>query len=290
MHGFLLIDKPQRWTSHDVIAKLRGVLKTKRIGHGGTLDPMATGLLVIAVGQATRLLQYVNLEPKEYEGTIRLGEETDTQDADGKVVAQASTHGIGVDAVTAAARRMLGDSDQVPPMYSAVKVGGTPLYKRARRGEYVERAPRRIAVHELDVLSFAPPSIAFRVVCSGGTYVRTLAHDIGKALGCGAHLSALRRLRVGRMSVAAAVTMDASDFPLIPLSDALAPIPAIEIPHDTAQRLRHGLDAQIAADGDRILTHEGACFPVAFCLRVGESWQPKVVFPPPEATSERDRE
>jgi len=204
LDGVLLVDKPGQHTSHDVIARLRGILRTKKIGHAGTLDPMATGLLIVLVGKATRVSQFMISLDKEYEGAIELGKVTDSQDADGEVMETRPVPPLTEAEVQAAIRGFLGDQYQMPPMFSAIKIGGVPLYKKARKGEDVEREPRFIRVMSWDLLGFDPPQIR----CSKGTYVRTLAHDLGAKLGCGAHLSALRRTATDRFNVAQALTLD----------------------------------------------------------------------------------
>ena len=208
MEGILLVDKPRDHTSHDVVARLRGKLKMKRIGHAGTLDPMATGLLVILVGKATKVSQYLVGLDKEYEGTIELGKVTDTQDADGEVMETRPVPPLSEADVLTAVKTFLGDQYQMPPMYSAIKIAGVPLYKSARKGEEIEREPRCIRVMSWDVLRFATPQIDFRLTCTKGTYVRTLAHDLGAKLGCGAHLSALRRTATDKFKVAQALTLE----------------------------------------------------------------------------------
>ena len=208
MEGILLVDKPRDHTSHDVVARLRGKLKMKRIGHAGTLDPMATGLLVILVGKATKVSQYLVSLDKEYEGTIELGKVTDTQDAEGEVMATKPVPVLTEDEVQATIKSFLGDQYQLPPMYSAIKIAGQPLYKAARKGEEVVREPRFIRVMSWDLLRFASPQIDFRLRCTKGTYVRTLAHDLGAKIGCGAHLAVLRRTATDKFTVSQALTLD----------------------------------------------------------------------------------
>jgi len=208
LEGVLLVDKPRDHTSHDVVARLRGKLRMRKIGHAGTLDPMATGLLVILLGRATRVSQYLISLDKEYEGTIELGRTTDSQDADGQVMETRPVPPLAEAEVRLAMQAFLGDQYQTPPMFSAVKIGGVALYKRARRGEEVEREPRFIRVMSWDLLRFSTPHIDFRMRCTKGTYVRTLAHDLGAKLGCGAHLSALRRTATDSLSVSDALTLD----------------------------------------------------------------------------------
>src|SRR5882724_959098 len=208
MEGVLLVDKPRDHTSHDVIARLRGKLKMKRIGHAGTLDPMATGLLVVLVGKATSMSQYIISLDKEYTGTLKLGVTTNSQDADGEVVETRPVPELTAEQVQAAMSTFLGDQYQVPPMFSAIKINGVPLYKLARKGEEIEREPRFIRVMSWELTRFAPPELDFKVRSTKGTYVRTLAHDLGQKLGCGAHLTALRRTATDKLNVAQALTME----------------------------------------------------------------------------------
>ena len=206
--GVLLVDKPGDHTSHDVVARLRGKLRMKKIGHAGTLDPMATGLLVILIGKATRLSQFLIGVDKEYEGAIELGKTTDSQDADGQMMETRPVPSLTEAELHAAIQGFLGDQYQMPPMHSAIKIGGVPLYKKARQGEEVEREPRFIRVMSWDIVRFGLPRFDFRMRVTKGTYVRTLAHDLGQKLGCGAHLAALRRTASGAFSVADALTLD----------------------------------------------------------------------------------
>jgi tRNA pseudouridine55 synthase len=208
LEGILLIDKPRDHTSHDVVARLRGKLRMKKIGHAGTLDPMATGLLIMLLGKATRVSQYLISLDKEYEGTIELGKTTDSQDADGQVMETRPVPALAEADIRASMQGFLGDQYQIPPMFSAIKVGGVALYKKARKGLEIEREPRFIRVMAWDLLRFATPHIDFRLRCSKGTYVRTLAHDLGAKLGCGAHLCALRRTATDRFNVSEAMTLD----------------------------------------------------------------------------------
>jgi tRNA pseudouridine55 synthase len=208
LDGVLLVDKPTDHTSHDVIARLRGKLKTKRIGHAGTLDPMATGVLVVLVGKATRASQYLMSLDKEYTGTIKLGEVTNTQDAEGEVLETRPVPPLTSEQLLAVMKTFVGDQYQTPPMYSAIKIDGVPLYKLARKGEEIEREPRFIRISSFDVTRFASPEIDFILRCTKGTYVRTVAHDLGAKLGCGAHLSALRRTATGKFTIAQCLTMD----------------------------------------------------------------------------------
>lgn len=208
INGVLVIDKPADWTSMDVCAKLRGVFHEKRVGHGGTLDPMATGVLPVFFGRATRAADFVTGEEKEYTATLRLGLTTDTQDVTGTVLEEkpvAVTRGE----LEAVLPRFTGELEQVPPMYSAIKLQGKKLYELARKGVEVERKPRHITIHALEAVGQeGPADYVLRVVCSKGTYVRTLCHDIGQALGCGGCMAALRRVRVGQFGLDGAVTLE----------------------------------------------------------------------------------
>lgn len=208
--GVLLIDKPTEHTSHDVVARIRGILRMKRVGHAGTLDPMATGLLVVLLGKATKLSQFLMSVDKCYTGSVTLGKITNTQDAEGEVMETRPVPAFGEAQVAAALRGMVGDQYQIPPMFSAIKIKGQPLYKAARAGEEIEREPRFIRVKRFELTRWAPPDVLdFVVDCTKGTYVRTLAHDLGQKLGCGAHLSALRRISSGALHVDRAVTLEA---------------------------------------------------------------------------------
>ncbi|MGB0409328.1 MAG: tRNA pseudouridine(55) synthase TruB [Opitutales bacterium] len=207
--GILLVDKPQGITSHDVVSKLRRVFHIKKIGHAGTLDPMATGLLLMLIGKATKVSQYLMSMDKEYTGTVRLGQTTDSQDADGEIVDERPVPELTEERVRKEMKGFLGDQYQTPPMYSAKKVNGQALYKLARQGKTVEREPRVINISKFEMIRFAPAEIDFVVACSKGTYVRTIAHDFGERLGCGGHLTALRRTGVGKFRIEKADTIEA---------------------------------------------------------------------------------
>ena len=199
--GVLLVDKPKGLTSHDVVYHLRRKLQMRKIGHAGTLDPMATGVLVMLIGKATRISQYLMSVDKVYEGEATLGVVTDSQDAEGEVMATRPVPGLAEAAVRETMQTFLGDQYQIPPMHSAIKIGGVKLYQLARKGEEVEREPRFIRVASFDLLSFALPKLTFRLACTKGTYVRTVTHDLGQKLGCGAHLSELRRTASGKFTI-----------------------------------------------------------------------------------------
>lgn len=208
LEGVLLVDKPKEHTSHDVIARLRRKLQMKRIGHAGTLDPMATGLLVILVGKATKASQYITSLDKEYTGTIELGKTTNSQDADGEVMATAPVPDLAPDELGRHMKTFIGDQYQTPPMHSAIKIDGVPLYKMARKGKTVEREPRFIHISRFDLLKFEPPEIDFLLQCSKGTYVRTVAHDLGIKIGCGAHLSKLVRTATDKFRLEEALPLE----------------------------------------------------------------------------------
>lgn len=206
--GVLLVDKPGDHTSHDVVARLRRKLNMKRIGHAGTLDPMATGLMILLIGKATKISQYLISLDKEYEGTVELGKVTDSQDADGEVLETRPVPPLSEAELRTAMKAFLGDQYQTPPMYSAIKIDGVPLYKSARKGVEVDREPRFIRVMSFELTKFALPRFDFRLRCSKGTYVRTIAHDLGQKLGCGAHLAALRRIATDKFNVSQALTIE----------------------------------------------------------------------------------
>ena len=208
LEGVLLIDKPIGLTSHDVVDRVRRKLKMKRIGHAGTLDPMATGLLIILVGKATKLSQYLMSLDKAYQGTITLGETTNTYDAEGEVMTTKPVPDIAQTEVQEVLNTFVGDQYQTPPMFSALKIDGQPLYKMARKGKEVEREPRFIRISRFDITRFALPEVDFSLDCTKGTYVRSLANDIGGKIGCGAYLSALRRSASDRFSIDDATSLD----------------------------------------------------------------------------------
>jgi tRNA pseudouridine55 synthase len=207
--GVLLVDKPAGPTSHDIVDAVRRRFRFPKVGHGGTLDPQATGLLVLLIGRATKLADQFTGSDKAYEGTMVLGVSTDSFDADGKIVREADYRAVTREQVEERMRAMAGDLMQAPPMVSAVKVHGVPLYKLARRGQTVERKSRLVHIYELTLKSFEPPAVAFSIRCTKGTYVRSICADIGEALGCGAHLGSLRRTQCGTFSVADAMPLDA---------------------------------------------------------------------------------
>ncbi len=229
--GILLVDKPQDWTSHDVVGFVRSRYRLAKVGHGGTLDPMATGLLVLLLGKGTKCSQAVMVGEKLYRGTIKLGETTNTQDADGQVEETRDVPSLEDAQLDEVFARFEGEIEQIPPMVSAIKKDGVPLYKLARKGQEIEREPRPVTIHHCTRLGTRLPEVDIEVRCSKGTYIRTLAHDIGASLGCGGHLSALRRVASGDYDVANAVSIDAlREMDLEALKPFLLPLDSVSAP------------------------------------------------------------
>lgn len=270
--GILLVDKPQGVTSHDVVARARRLLGTRKVGHAGTLDPMATGLLLLGVDSATRLLTYLVGLDKEYLATIRLGVATDTDDAEGEVVAATDASGVSDAAVAAGIIALTGAIRQVPSTFSAIKVDGRRAYDRARAGEAVELAARNVTIHDFELLASrregAVVDLDVRVACSSGTYIRALARDLGAGLGVGGHLTALRRTRVGPFGVADAVQLpdprehpDAAAPTLLDAADVAAQLfPVVRLDADQTRDLAHGKRVELAepdVDLAAALTPEG---------------------------------
>ena len=289
--GVLVINKPAGWTSHDVVARVRTLLGMPKVGHTGTLDPAATGVLVLCLGRATRIAEYLMHADKAYRAVLRLGVATDTQDATGTVIGRVAETLPDRATIVAAMNSFVGRRQQVPPMYSAVKVQGVPLYKAARAGRTVSRSPREFTVHSLEILSISPTAgpppatvgsggasagpppamidVTFDVVCSKGTYVRTLCADIGEALGVGGHLASLERRRVGRFGLEQALSLDelaglaergAVETRLYTLAAALADLPALHIDRDAVEGLRHGMAVPVS----QVVSSEGAWTAGAF--------------------------
>ena len=252
LHGVLLLDKPLGFTSNDALQKAKGLLRAEKGGHTGTLDPLATGLLPLCFGAATKFSQVSLDADKSYRATLRLGQRTSTGDAEGEVVAE---HPVDVDmaAIAAACGRFTGAIDQLPPMHSALKHEGRALYDYARQGIVIERPTRRVTIHQLDIVDWQAPHVVLDVRCSKGTYIRTLAEDIGAALGCGGHLSALRRTGSGHLNVNLAVTMDAlaamidseREALLHPADVLLAGWPEVRLADDEAGRFLTGLRRRV---------------------------------------------
>ncbi|MBC2602341.1 tRNA pseudouridine(55) synthase TruB [Puniceicoccus vermicola] len=208
LEGLLFVDKPSGMTSHDVVARVRRIYHIKKVGHAGTLDPMATGLLIILVGRATKASNFLMSQPKTYEGEFRLGKVTDSQDADGEVVEEKEVPPVSEEQMKELFDGFLGDQYQTPPMFSAKKIKGVPLYKLARKGQEVEREPRFVHIKSFDLLDMNVPDVKFRIAVSKGTYVRTVAHDLGQKLGCGAYLTSLRRTAINDIDIKRAVPLE----------------------------------------------------------------------------------
>lgn len=277
MHGILIVDKPLGPTSFDVVRKLRAALNLKKVGHTGTLDPMATGVLPLCVGEATKIAGYITEGDKAYEATVTLGAETDTQDATGKVLVEREVPKLTSALIESVLSRFRGGFEQIPPMYSAVKQDGQRLYALARKGVTVERKPRRVSVHELTVRDFSANQVQLYVKCSKGFFVRTLAEDIGKALGCGGHLQSLRRTESGPFLLSQAVSFkDALEWAttpegvqklrhrLVPLENALSEMPALSVSEKEEEKVLCGWPLEVAGQGQvRVLNSQGKLLAVA---------------------------
>lgn len=252
MHGILVVDKPTGVSSAQAVERVKRALRVRRAGHGGTLDPLATGVLPVCLGAATKLAQYLLADDKAYVADGLLGVETDTLDRTGRVLAERPVS-ITRDQLLAAIARRTGEQDQIPPMYSAIKQGGVRLYERARAGEEVERAPRRIRIDRLELVAFDPPRFTVEIACSKGTYVRSLVADLGTDLGCGAHLTELRRTRSGRFSIEQAVPLDRVGQAGVDLREHLIPmsaateLPSVTVPAELEGRIRTGVQLPVEA-------------------------------------------
>ncbi len=288
--GVLVVDKPIGLTSHDVVQIIRRGTGIRRAGHTGTLDPRASGVLVVLIGPAVRLSEYVSASDKRYQATIRLGSTTDTFDADGQITGSFPIESITEEMFTESLQQFIGEIEQVPPPYSAVKVKGRKAYEMAREGEEVDLAPRIINVYSLEVLEWAPPEAVVDVYCSSGTYVRSLANDLGKVLGTGAHLVGLRRTKSGRFTLRDAVPLrrlqesfDAGNWYrfLIPAAEALADWPMIELDADQVELIRHGhrIPAEPGQTGwARGVSQQGDLVGLLNVDDETHEWQPRKVF------------
>ncbi len=286
--GFLIVDKPQGMTSHDIVAAVRRGTRVKRIGHAGTLDPMATGVLVLCIGPATRLSEYVMVSTKQYTATIRLGVETDSYDADGHVIATCNADQVSGADVEAALAHFQGEVEQIPPMYSAIKQGGKKLYEIARQGKEVDRAARKVWLQT--TLVEAPlPEIKIRVTCSAGTYIRSIAHDLGAMLSVGAHLTVLRRDASGTLNdpvlwqtLLDTMTDGTWQHYMVDERRALSSIPELTLSDSQLQDILHGRSipcAEPAANGDlRRAYTPGGQF-IAILAAQQSRWKPEKVFP-----------
>jgi tRNA pseudouridine55 synthase len=290
--GVLVIDKPTGLTSHDIVQIVRKGTNIRRAGHTGTLDPRASGVLVVLLGPAVRLSEYVSASDKRYQAIVKLGASTDTYDADGTVVSTSQVD-VTEEQFQTLLSQYVGEIIQVPPPYSALKIKGKKAYELARAGEEVELAPRKIKVYSLELLEWAPPEAVIDVYCSSGTYVRSLAHDIGEALGCGAHLVGLRRTKSGRFTLRDAIPLrklresfdNGSWYQyLIPAAEALAEWPSVELDADQMEAIRHGhrIPAAPPAEGEvtlaRGISQQGELVALLGYDAETSEWQPKKVF------------
>jgi tRNA pseudouridine55 synthase len=288
--GVLVVDKPVGLTSHDVVQIIRRGTGIRRAGHTGTLDPRASGVLVILIGPAVRLSEYVSASDKRYQATIRLGSSTDTYDSEGIITSTAEVGDISEEDFDEILQKFVGEMEQVPPPYSAIKVKGRKAYEMARKGEDVELEPRIINVYSLEILEWAPPEAVIDVYCSSGTYVRSLANDLGKEMGTGAHLVGLRRTKSGRFTLRDAVPLrrlqeafDAGNWYkfLIPAAEALADWPMVELDPDEVELIRHG--HRVPAEDDqsgwaRGVSQQGDLVALLEADEDAGEWQPRKVF------------
>lgn len=285
--GVLPVDKPVGPTSHDAVAAVRRALRTRQVGHTGTLDPFASGLLLVCFGPATRLAEYLTPLPKTYRAVMRLGEATDTDDRTGEVLARSDVwRDLTEDRVRAALERQVGEIEQLPPRFSAKKVGGERMYAAARRGEEVERRPSRVTIYRIEVLDVRLPEVEFEVECGSGTYIRAIARDAGEALGVGGHLAELRRTRMGAHSVEGAVPLDALGdaervvAAVLSPADAVSHLPRVEVDEAGAAALGHGRALPASADAPAgvplALVGAGGAL-LAIAERTGDRVQPRKV-------------
>jgi tRNA pseudouridine55 synthase len=288
--GVLVVDKPVGLTSHDVVQIVRKGTNIRRAGHTGTLDPRASGVLVILIGPAVRLSEYVSASDKRYQAVIRLGASTDTYDAEGRVTSSAPVT-VTEEQFEKALSQFIGEIEQVPPPYSAVKVKGKKAYEMAREGEEVDLQPRKIQVYNLELLEWAPPEVVIDVYCSSGTYVRSLAHDLGEVLGCGAYLVGLRRTKSGRFTLRDAVPLrklrEAFENGtwyqyLIPAAEALTDWTAVELTHEQVEAVRHGHrvpgDTPEKGTWARGISEQGELVALLEYDPENSEWQPRKVF------------
>ncbi len=290
--GVLVVDKPIGMSSHDVVQVIRRGTGIRRAGHTGTLDPRASGVLVVLIGPAVRLSEFVSASDKRYQATIRLGSTTETYDAEGEItITSASVDDITEAKFSEVLQNYIGEIEQVPPPYSAVKVKGRKAYEMARKGEEVKLEPRKINVFSLEVLEWMPPEVVVDVYCSSGTYVRSLANDLGEELGCGAHLIGLRRTKSGRFSLRDAIPLrrlqeafDAGDWynHLIPAAEALGDWPMVELDGDQVELVRHGhrvpTTSEEASGWARGVSQQGDLVALMEYVEDSNEWQPRKVF------------
>ena len=269
MNGVLVIDKPQGMTSFDIVRQVRRMCKVRRVGHAGTLDPLATGVLPVAVGWATRLVEYMMAGDKSYQATMKLGASTDTQDSEGQILEEKDWQHVDRAALNDAIRHFVGDIEQLPPMYSALKKDGKPLYQLARQGIEVERKLRPVHIDSLVIDDFAPPLVTFTVHCTKGTYVRTLCHDIGQKLNCGAHMTALRRLSCGSFDTSVSHSLEdlqelveqGKPLPFLTPAEVLADWPVLTVAGAVLGRLQDGVAPAMAdLDVSGLVAGDRVCF------------------------------
>lgn len=283
MLGIALVDKPVGISSHDVVNRLRRKFSIKRVGHAGTLDPLASGLLIAAVGPATRFLQYLATEPKVYVGEVKFGAATTTFDAEGDVTANGSVPARLEELVVDALPKFQGLIEQMPPIYSAIKKDGRPLYDYARAGVEVQPNSRRVFIASVDLLESTGDSVKLRVECSGGTYIRSLAHDLGAAIGCPSHLSSLRRISAGRFAVDTASAIDnLGPEAIIPLAEALQPLPHLIVTAEQARTVQMGQRLPIERmlnDGDKVVIIKDPDILIGIASYGEGSLQPECILP-----------
>lgn len=291
MDGVLIVNKPSAWTSHDVVLKARRILKEKRIGHTGTLDPLATGVLVLCVGKATRIARYLEAEEKEYRAVMELGVITDTLDAEGRILERRAYTAPARTTIIDTLRKYSGVIMQRPPAYSAVKLSGVPAYKLARKGIPVELKTRRVTINRLELTSYEDPLVGLDVLCSKGVYIRVLCADIGNDLGTGAHLVSLTRMRSGRFTLEQAMTLDrmaaladqgSIDNALISIDNALGAFPQVDVDVNESEKLSHGTQVPWQAGlGEPLMVrvHDPEGRLVALALAGSGMLRPELVFP-----------
>ncbi len=290
LDGFLAADKPAGITSHDVVQQLRRLSRQRRIGHAGTLDPLATGLLLIGFGRSTRLIEYLIGQPKRYTATVRLGQATDTYDADGTIIAERPI-AVSQQDIAAALASFHGTIQQYAPIYSAIKRGGTPLYKLARTGHEVERPLRNVTFYGLSIESWQEPFLVLDVRCSAGTYVRSLAHDLGEALGCGGHITALRRTAIGQVTLVQAVPLNGLDADslaarILPGPSTISHVPRLAFPAAAAYQLLLGQRVPFGAADRMLALPEGSPIRgygpddsfLGIIVTRDQTWQPHKMF------------
>lgn len=298
--GFLIVNKPKGITSHDVVARIRKLSGQSKVGHTGTLDPMATGVLLVCLGQATRLIEYMVTSRKQYHAVIRFGISTNTHDAEGDITTQSNVSTLTTPGIKAILPQFTGEIQQIPPIFSAIKQNGQPLYKRARAGEAIEVLPRSVTIYSLDWINWETPDLTLDVTCSSGTYIRSLAHDLGDAVGTGAHLTGLIRTANGQWTLEQAVSLETLEnagqsawkqFLHMP-DQAILHLPSVQLNNETAQHIIHGKQVEIApivvakSTGNqtppellRAYTSNGKFLAILKSVNPQEnSWQPKKVF------------